>query len=613
MKSSGILAFFPILLFFILSAGCSQPTLPIPAQDNHLNQPQIPIPVLGGMNITSPGLYYLTTDLTPSNMRMGTQNDAGSSKFQAESPEKFIVIRSSDVIFDGMGHTLDGKNLASKYDYTIGLSITHPLDNTTSYSVIIRNVTLSNWSTGALIRHAKNSRLENLQISNNDNGLILQSSSNVSLTHNIFSNNNGVLDGYDAEEIRVSDNTFTDNMGGISLTGDLEIPIDFNPTVYIKTIWGRIPFVGKQEIPFQSVLSGKSYYLYSFHRTQKTTSGGGFVITGNTISGSLNGIKLSNADNSRVSNNIIRNPGSSGILIRKVANSTISENTVTGFSHYGILIENRGPGLIVENNSYSGNGENKRESTYPDSIPVSVLLGTLLIYLMKVIVGTSTVYRKIQENRFYKWIKEKTEAVEETIRSRAQGRRILRSSESPLFITLLGSIIFGAAFAYARSVIALDVFCIFMIISGIVTVIPRAIQYITARKYEIPLEYRMWWGGIIIILITMNISGYVFGQPVRTDLKGEERFDKTKLAVMKMTGPVICIFLSVGFALLYVMNEPYAASALVGLKMSLLSAFVMLLPISPLEGPGIKAWNKYIWAGLFIPVMISYLCVLMFF
>jgi Zn-dependent protease len=60
-------------------------------------------------------------------------------------------------------------------------------------------------------------------------------------------------------------------------------------------------------------------------------------------------------------------------------------------------------------------------------------------------------------------------------------------------------------------------------------------------------------------------------------------------------------------------NGPYAASALEGLKMSLLSAFVMLLPISPLEGVGIKAWNKYIWTGLFLPVMIAYLCVLMFF
>jgi parallel beta-helix repeat protein len=614
MKLQNILAFLSLLLFFTLSAGCLQPAHPVPAQDNHLNPPQAPVAVSGHMNITRPGLYYLTTDLTPSGIRRGKPGDSGSSEYQAESMEKFIVIRSSDVIFDGMGHTIDGKKLAQKYDNTVGLSIVYPPDNTTSYLVIIRNVTLSNWSIGVLIRYAKDSRLENSRLSGNGDGIILQSSSNISLAHNIFSNNNGVLNGFDVEEIHVSDNTFTDNKGnGISLSGDLEIPLTFNPTKYIQTIWSRIPFAGNGDFPFQSTLSDKYYYLYSFHRVQKTTSGSGFVITGNNISGSLNGISLSDADYSLVSNNNIRNPGSSGILLRKVSNSTISENTITGFSHYGIRTENRGPNLIVANNTYSGNGENERDSRYPESFPVSVLLGTLLIYLMKLAAGTSAVYRKIQESRFYKWIKGKTQSLEVTIRSLVQGRGIFKRSNSPVFITIAGAIIFGGAFAFAKSVVSFDVFCIFMIISGIVTVIPRAIQYLTAKKYELPLEYRMWWGGIIIILITMVIPGIVFGQPVRTDLEQEEKFDTRKVAVTKLAGPAICILLSIGFSLVYIVNGPYAASALEGLKMSLLSAFVMLLPISPLEGVGIKAWNKYIWTGLFLPVMIAYLCVLMFF
>jgi Zn-dependent protease len=122
----------------------------------------------------------------------------------------------------------------------------------------------------------------------------------------------------------------------------------------------------------------------------------------------------------------------------------------------------------------------------------------------------------------------------------------------------------------------------------------------------IPAEYRMWWGGILIIILTMMLIPPVFGQPVQTEVTEKEKFDKTKLALTNLIGPVICILFSLVFFILYLVKGPFVSLWQTGLEMSLVSAFVMLLPISPMEGKHVFAWNKIVWAVLFFPVIFAY-------
>lgn len=85
-----------VFFLFIAICGCTTTSTP-PASIIQTSAPQ---EISGPIIITKPGLYQLTNDLVPSTL----------DKF---SPQEYVCIniRSSDVIFDGMGHVIDGKNI----------------------------------------------------------------------------------------------------------------------------------------------------------------------------------------------------------------------------------------------------------------------------------------------------------------------------------------------------------------------------------------------------------------------------------------------------------------------------------------------------------------------
>jgi hypothetical protein len=143
-------------------------------------------------------------------------------------------------------------------------------------------------------------------------------------------------------------------------------------------------------------------------------------------------------------------------------------------------------------------------------------------------------------------------------------------------------------------------------------IVPKAIQYIVAGKKGILAQYRLWWGGILIMLFTTVIFRYVFGQPVRTEIDREDECDKKNLATVMLAGPLVSILLSSIILELYLMKGTYASLGLMGLEMSLLTAVVTFLPISPMEGERVYLWNKIVWALIFFPVLFMYSYFLLF-
>ena len=147
--------------------------------------------------ITSPGHYILQNDIIN-----GTVNHT-------------IEIRSSDVIFDGMNHTIDGLdgNMVYTNDIWVG-DFPAFLSNIT-----IKNVTLKNRSHGIFFRNVTNSRAINCSIDQvGQDGIRLEGSASLQLSGNTITNSSiRGISLTNSGSIHVTDNTVNNNRIGIYL------------------------------------------------------------------------------------------------------------------------------------------------------------------------------------------------------------------------------------------------------------------------------------------------------------------------------------------------------------------------------------------------------------
>lgn len=121
------------------------------------------IDVDGPVVITAPGLYYLNTDI---------QNNTTST---------VIDIQSSDVIFDGLGHMIDGVSTAGTFGIQAG-----DIDQ-----VIVRNVTVQDFGTGMKYLNTSHSYLQNSTLRNNTVGVELELCDNIQVTGDSIEDNAG--------------------------------------------------------------------------------------------------------------------------------------------------------------------------------------------------------------------------------------------------------------------------------------------------------------------------------------------------------------------------------------------------------------------------------------
>lgn len=165
--------------------------------------------------ITEPGHYVLTQDI------------------ENATDETCIEIRSSDVILNGNGHTVDGVQNATTLARFLNTSIiegTHPemadwknvgiAANTsgTLSNITVQQVTVTDWFFGVYYNNISGGEVANVMITGNGDGLSLYDASNIVVSNSVISQNTGGGlngDGANATEIRA--NTIESNkFGGVS-------------------------------------------------------------------------------------------------------------------------------------------------------------------------------------------------------------------------------------------------------------------------------------------------------------------------------------------------------------------------------------------------------------
>jgi len=541
------------LYFFTGCTGLGLPHAKLPPVYN-----STPTDISGPVSIVKPGYYRLAADIVP------------GEKELPGTPAPFCIrISASDVFLDGMGHTIDGikitriKKGSGDGSYSVAsaaISLSGKSSTDWVSGITITNITIKNWNWGIIGSHWKNSEIRMVTLTNNSEGVSLRHTSGIVIRDStLVQNNNLGVSGMDVENTTVVNNIINHSTyGGIDLNGKVQ-------QVFYQNFFGR------------------GITLPGIFFDQSETSGKVQVVLQNSVSDSRNGINIanSNADD-------------------------IDSNTITNTSR-GIILYNCGLDEHLDNNTFYRTDKNI--SIENPAMPLSILIGIILIFLFKLLTGTSNIAKKISSTRIINRILVRFGYYEDLIRSFVQKSRFSVVFEGPLAITFAGAVIFGGAYAFkSLNQLTLLSFCGLLFISGIVTVIPRAVQFFIAQKKGLPAEYCMWWGGTLVIIITMILPlGTIFGQPVKMEFPVGVSREKREVIIPRLAAPLSLIFLSLGFIILWLVRSPVTSLALSGIQMGLLSSVVLLLPMAPMDGEYIWRWNKGIRALFFFPVLIGYM------
>lgn len=126
-----------------------------------------PTPINSCRTIADDGRYVLTENI---------END---------DRQVCIQILSSDVVFDGGGHTIEGESA----NESVGVKVNNSL--TTLSNVTVRNVSTTGWTAGAYYLDANDGTIQNVNASANErHGILLRASSNTRL-ENVTAMDNG--------------------------------------------------------------------------------------------------------------------------------------------------------------------------------------------------------------------------------------------------------------------------------------------------------------------------------------------------------------------------------------------------------------------------------------
>ncbi|GEM_PF-905210 len=322
--------------------------------------PAATVQITGPTVISSPGTYVLTQDISTS-----------------KSPA--IAIQSSNVVFDGNGHTIDGVDAGSSFGILVNAN-SGPLTGVT-----VKNVGLTDWYDGIYLKNVNGAQVKSITATSNVRAGISLRSANDNVISGCTSSGNG--QGFyvwsQCSRNRIESCTMSGNADAglwLASTGRTSSGIVYDSTgnqILGNTVTGNgrmglyVDFSNGNTLRGNRVSNnpGKQIYLdYSSNvniESNTVSSGGeqgiylydadGCSITGNTISGSRdNGLYVSSTSGLTITGNTISGNGVGGIVLNGEATipankNTVSSNTVRDNGQRGIFICRSSDNTITNN------------------------------------------------------------------------------------------------------------------------------------------------------------------------------------------------------------------------------------------------------------------------
>lgn len=126
-----------------------------------------------------------------------------------------------------------------------------------------------------------------------------------------------------------------------------------------------------------------------------------------------------------------------------------------------------------------------------------------------------------------------------------------------------------------------------------------------ANRYGAYARFSLWPLGLVIALVS-SFFGFIFAAPGAVYIYARS-LTREQNGIISLAGPAMNIILGLlffGFAVMFVQPAENGAEPVPGdllwplaISINFFLAFFNLIPIFPLDGSKVLAWNKFVWLG----------------
>lgn len=129
-----------------------------------------------------------------------------------------------------------------------------------------------------------------------------------------------------------------------------------------------------------------------------------------------------------------------------------------------------------------------------------------------------------------------------------------------------------------------------------------------AIRYGAQAEYRAWTAGLFFALLVAFITdgSFVFAAPGAVYIYGK-KITGEQNGKISLAGPFVNLLLALVFLILGLTFSDFAGIAAIGVAVNAFLGVFNLVPIPPLDGSKVFAWNKAAWAAVLIPLVLLWL------
>jgi len=173
-------------------------------------------------------------------------------------------------------------------------------------------------------------------------------------------------------------------------------------------------------------------------------------------------------------------------------------------------------------------------------------------------------------------------------------------TKSEVVVYLVSILVLTFSFAYVQ-VITLSQFLLilptFFATSILVALIRIYILTVYARRRGVWTEFKLWYFGVAMFLVSTLAFRFPFSSPTRT-VRHSTNLTKHLEVLLSCANVIITLGFAGFFFIL--LQAGFALIGGAGLAMCLIAAFFDMFPIEPMSGKTIFKYNKALWGSLFL-------------